>query len=230
MPDYRSFVTVGSRIYVFCGINRTSALTIDCGSHTVQPLPSMPVPMYHATADIIEGRIYVVGKHYCDDFVWKKVMVVFNTETQKWEEPRVIKAGIAAWRGCVVVVGMLYLKDNHNDSFVYEPKENKWERDEMLNLHDWENACVVDDVLYYFDYGVKRIRAYDPKQRCWGVVNGLEDLLAKQKGYLCIDTVGYCGRLVLFFHKGKKEEVRREIWRADISLKIRQRKKRRSKT
>ncbi|CAH2060069.1 unnamed protein product [Thlaspi arvense] len=70
---------VGSRIYVFDGINNnvngtTRALTIDCRYHTVQPLPSMPVPMSYTIADIIDGRIYVIGNRYCDD-VRKKVMV-----------------------------------------------------------------------------------------------------------------------------------------------------------
>ncbi|CAH2060042.1 unnamed protein product [Thlaspi arvense] len=97
LPPGGSFVAVGSRIYVFGGINnvnrKTSALTIDCRSHTVRPLPSVPMIISHTIADMIDGRIYVIGNSYCDDDP-KKVMEVFNTETQKWEEPRVIKADI----------------------------------------------------------------------------------------------------------------------------------------
>ncbi|CAH2060015.1 unnamed protein product [Thlaspi arvense] len=165
-----SLVGVGSTIYVFGRINNLtmSALAIDCISHTSKPLTSIPAPMCNTIADIIDGKIYVIGNNYFDAR-WKKVMVVFNTETQKWEEPRVIKAGIDYNYGCVAMADTLYRRDDDN-SFVYAPKENKWEIDEMLNLKDWENACVVDDVLYYFDCSENNLRKYDPKKRCWGVV------------------------------------------------------------
>ncbi|CAH2060071.1 unnamed protein product [Thlaspi arvense] len=182
VPIYASFVTVGSRIYVFSGIkNHTrSALTIDCGSHTMQPLPSMLVPLSHTIAGIIAGRIYVIGNH--DTHPRKKAMVVFNTKTQKWEEPAMkkidIKLGNTYYYGCVVMAGKMYTMDSDN-SFVYDPKENKWERDGMLNLKELYNGCVIDDVLYYFDCDEKSIKTYDPKKRCWGVVNGLENLLAE---------------------------------------------------
>ncbi|CAH2060086.1 unnamed protein product [Thlaspi arvense] len=59
-------------------------------------------------AVVIGGRIYVIGKSDFDDYVWKKAMVVFNTETQKWEEPGIIKADIELrdtyYHGCVVMV------------------------------------------------------------------------------------------------------------------------------
>ncbi|CAH2060112.1 unnamed protein product [Thlaspi arvense] len=221
MPFYGSYVAVGSRIYVF---DRTEgAFSIDCRSHTVQPLPSMPIPMHRTVADIIDGKIYVIGDSYCDDG-WKKAMVVLNTETQKWEEPAMIKPDIELgetyYYGCVVMAGKMYTRDSDN-SFVYEPKEDKWERDEMLNLKDWEFACSVDDVLYYCDRDEKSLRAYDPKQRCWGVVNGLEDLylLVEIQEWPNIEIVSYSGRLALFFPKSGNS---REIWCAEISLEKRQ--------
>lgn len=46
LPWGGSILAVGSRIYVFGGVKMTSsAFSIDCRSHTVQPLPSMPFPM-----------------------------------------------------------------------------------------------------------------------------------------------------------------------------------------
>ncbi|CAH2060013.1 unnamed protein product [Thlaspi arvense] len=145
---FRSLLAVGSTIYAFCGIDNdkttTSAFAIDCISHTAQPLTSIPAPMCNTIADIIDGKIYVIGNNYFDDR-WKKVMVVFNIETQKWEKPVIIKAGIDYNYGCVVMADTLYRRDDDN-SFVYALKENKWETDEMLNLKEWENACVVDDL------------------------------------------------------------------------------------
>ncbi|CAH2060111.1 unnamed protein product, partial [Thlaspi arvense] len=137
VPLYGSYVAVGSSIYVF---GRTEgAFSIDSTSHTVQPLPSMPIHMHRTVADIIDGRIYVAGNSFHDN-VRKKVMAVFNTETQKWEEPVMIQPDIDTWCGCVVMGDKLYLRNNHKNSFVYEPKEDEWERDEMLNLKKWEHA------------------------------------------------------------------------------------------
>ncbi|CAH2060011.1 unnamed protein product [Thlaspi arvense] len=225
IPYDGSFVAVGSRIYVFGGTNKhnmtTSALTIDCRSHTVQPLPSMPVPLYYATADIINGRIYVVGNR--NYYHREKTMVVFNTETQTWEEPAIIEPDIELDYmdyGCVVMADKLYTRDVHN-SFVYDPKKNKWETDEMLDRKVWNNACVVDDILYYFDCDEKSLREYDPKQRCWGVVKGVEELWAKTRLAWWSKTVSYGGRLALFCNF-KEEERKQEICCAEISLERRQ--------
>ncbi|ESQ51579.1 hypothetical protein EUTSA_v10017591mg [Eutrema salsugineum] len=196
MPYGGSFVAVGSRIYMFGGDQNNMALSIDCRSHTVQTLQSMPVPMSYIIANIIHERIYVIGNNES-----KKVMVVFNTETQTWE-PEVIKIDIDLgdmWPRCVVMAHKLYMRDSHN-SFVYEPKKSKWKRDEMLNSKKWWNACVVDDVLYYYNGVKKEIRAYDPKQRCWRVVKGLEELSKRTYSWLS-STVSYGGKLVLFFRK-----------------------------
>ncbi|CAH2060110.1 unnamed protein product [Thlaspi arvense] len=183
-----SFVAVGSKIYGFGRLSyhkkqrqAAYALSIDCGSHTVQPIPSMRIPLYDTVADIIDGRIYVVGNFGYHHRM--KVMVVFNTETQRWGEPAMIDPGIElgdTWTACVVMAGKMYTRDSNN-SFVYEPKEDEWERDEMLNLKKWVNACVVDDVLYYFDRAENIIKTYDPKQRYWGVVKGVDELLAKTR-------------------------------------------------
>ncbi|CAH2060107.1 unnamed protein product [Thlaspi arvense] len=151
-----SYVAVGSRIYGLGGIHNDdttmNAVTIDCRSHTVQPLTSMLVHMCDPIADIIHGRIYVAGNSFHDN-VRKKVMVVFNTETQKWEEPRIIKVDIELGG----------------------------------HTYKWNDACVVDDVLYYFDLAEKSIRTYDPKQRYWGVLNGVEELLAGTESCSYID-------------------------------------------
>ncbi|ESQ51519.1 hypothetical protein EUTSA_v10017911mg, partial [Eutrema salsugineum] len=199
MPYGGSFVAVGSRIHVFGGFNsKDIALSIDCRSHTVQTLPSMLVAMSDTIANIIDGRICVVG-----NYEWKKMMLVFNTETQIWESELInleIELGYIRSRS-VVMADKIYTRD-YDYSFVYDPKKSKWERDEMLNSKKWKYACVVDDVLYYHDWHENEIRAYDPKQKCWSV------------------TVRYGGKLVLFFNK--VEEKTYEIWCAEISLEGRQ--------
>ncbi|CAF2122198.1 hypothetical protein BRARA_C01533 [Brassica rapa] len=220
MPTYISQTAMGSRIYVFSWSNKHHMITlsIDCGSHTVQPLPDVPVLMSPRMADIIKGRIYVIGY----DNGWERVMVVFNTETQMWE-PRMIrldKEGNKCTDGCAVMGDKMYMR-NLSKTLVYDPKESKWERDEMMNLHKWKNACVVDDVLYFYnscDFYDREggLRAYDQKQRRWRVVKGLEALLPETTSSAWPHVVNYGGKLALFYLK------RNEIWCEEISLETRQ--------
>ncbi|CAA7052190.1 unnamed protein product [Microthlaspi erraticum] len=232
--DKGSFVAVGSMIHVFSGVyqrawtciggvNRyvraSKALSIDCGYHTVQDLPSMPVPMASSVAGVIDGKIYVVG--YTND---NKVMVsVFNTERQVWE-PEMIEPDMELGHGlveCVVMDDKMHVRGCLG-SFVYEPKENKWEKDENLSSNKyWKNACVVGDVLYYYDRVENMLKVYDPKLRNWGVVKGVEELLAEARlstGRAC--AVSYGEKLILFFTK----QVSRikELWCAEITLGERQ--------
>lgn len=99
------------------------------------------------------------------------------------------------------------------DSFVYDPKESKWETDEVLDSKDWENACVVDDVLYFYDYIDDELRAYDPEHKCWGVVKGLDDFLAEMRRVGChlARTVSYAtlANWFCFFIDKKSFVVRR---------------------
>ena len=77
---------MGSKIYIFDSTKddsvTTNVLSFDCRSHTVQPLPSIDVNVYTTVADIINGKIYVLGYHNTNS---EKPMVVLNTETQTWE-------------------------------------------------------------------------------------------------------------------------------------------------
>ncbi|CAN7010979.1 unnamed protein product [Brassica oleracea var. botrytis] len=172
-----TILSVGSSIYVFGG-GRDGFLRIDCGLRTVEHLPNMPLHMSHKIADIIDGRIYVIGNNY-DSMKKKKAMVVFNTEAKMWEPGMILRPNIDLGEtlyGCVAMADKMYTTDK-NKSFVYKPKEGIWETDEMLSSKTWRDACVVDDVLYYYDTDALQLRTYDSKRRCWGVVEGLKNLL-----------------------------------------------------
>ncbi|CAA7058320.1 unnamed protein product [Microthlaspi erraticum] len=158
-----------------------TSLSIDCISHTAQPLPSMPVLMDVTNADMIDGRIYVIGFAYIRDL-------------QSYKE--------------------MYFRDRKK-SFFYEPKGSKWEKEEMVNAKKWENACVVDDVLYYYDNVKNKLRAYDSEKKCWGVVHGVEEFLAKKRVDGWWETVSYGGKLVLFHSEVKHVGV---TYFAEISL------------
>ncbi|KAG2326798.1 hypothetical protein Bca52824_009526 [Brassica carinata] len=221
MPRMGRFVAVGSRIYEF---NRLNSISIDCRSQTVHLLPNMNVTMTSVSvADIIDGNIYVTG--YCNNPL-KQVMTVFNTETQMWEPKKTTPEtmdGYMMWPGdCVVMAGKMYMRDDIN-SFVFDfdPKESKWEANKkMLNMFKWEDACVVDDVLYYYDCGWEVLRAYDPKESSWEVVDGLEELLAEARFSVWSYTGSYGGKLAMFYSKktGRTKAIRCAV----ISLERRQ--------
>ncbi|CAA7057803.1 unnamed protein product [Microthlaspi erraticum] len=150
-------------------------------SHTLRPIPNMPKLEYRNVSGMIDGKIYVIRDCLCDKVSgsggeWPKRVMVLDTETHMWE-PVMTKPDVElGWTFNVVVMeDKIYIKDNKN-SFVYEPRQNKWELDKMLDSKYWENACVFDDILYYHDSKENKLRAYDPKQRRWSVVQGLEDL------------------------------------------------------
>uniref|UniRef100_A0A0D3BS40 F-box domain-containing protein n=2 Tax=Brassica TaxID=3705 RepID=A0A0D3BS40_BRAOL len=132
MPSKGGFVAVGSRIYVFGRFNSVpqNAISIDCRYQTVHPLPSMNVTMSVSVADIIDGKIYVTG--YCNNPT-KMVMTVFNTETEMWEPKKTTPETMSGYlwaRECVVMAGKMYMRDP-SYSFVYDPKERKWETDKI---------------------------------------------------------------------------------------------------
>ncbi|XP_010441689.1 PREDICTED: F-box/kelch-repeat protein At4g38940-like [Camelina sativa] len=208
MPAHGNFVAVGSKIYVLGGVydsNATSSvLIIDCASHTVQPLDDtvagIPKPMDDTVAGTINGKIYVIG----------------------------VKIG-QLWSGCVVMEGKIYMRDSLN-SFVYEPQERKWEMEEMLNSKKWEYACVVDDMLYYYDCRKNKLRVYDTKHKCWGVVRGVErtsgepepSRLSLPKSLWWSYTMSCGEKLVVFLPKEKDRTKTTGIWCAEIALERRQ--------
>ncbi|KAL0692923.1 hypothetical protein Bca4012_060103 [Brassica carinata] len=212
-------VAVGSSIYVFGGMDHqnmtTNALSINCRSHTAEPLPRIPVPMYSRISCIIDEKIYVIG--YCPPCP-EKPMMVFNIKTKTWEhvmiKPEMMTALPLSYAS-VVMADKVYAKNCYN-SYVYDPKESKWQRQYKLNSKYWENACVVDDVLYYHDRAENTLRAYDPNHKCWGVVEGLKELLAETRCSQWSYSVSYGGNMALLFCR------RCEIWCAEISLERRQ--------
>ncbi|CDY41928.1 BnaC05g46760D [Brassica napus] len=94
--------------------------------------------------------------------------------------------------------------------------------DEVLSSKAWKGACVVDNVLYYHDCPGKVLMAYDPKQMCWSVVNGLEEFLAVETAHSIWSAAVSYGekKLALFFLK--KHDGKNVICCAEIALERRQ--------
>lgn len=221
-------MAVGSKIYVFGVINdnydnmTSTAYSIDCRSHTVQPLPSMPhLFRFETVADIIDDKIYVIGRNYLKEIT--VVVVVFNTKTQMWEPgmtilDKPVGSVIGIRYGCVVMANKIYGMD-----FVYDPNETKWETpDETLSSKKWYHACFIDDVMYYYDLVENKLIAYDSKKRCWKAVEGLEELLAVIRVRKLFKTLRYGERLLFLFSIEETIGVAEEICCAEISMERRQ--------
>ncbi|CAH8330036.1 unnamed protein product [Eruca vesicaria subsp. sativa] len=245
-----SLVAVGSKIYVFgSGIAKTSAYCIDCRSHTVEPLPSMPVPISYIMADIIDEKIYVMG---CLDEFENYVLIFFNTKTHMWE-PEILKPDMEVpgerhqtfcgnyVHQCMVLADKMYLGLSPTRfSLVDDPAENIWREDDMDIMRSIKRAtaCVIDDMIYYYPrydqddddiLVAKYILTYDPKRRCWGVVKDLRKLFSKMKKFWCVHTVNYGGKLAFFYCKevknyrrGRDVESKGETWCVEISVERRQ--------
>ncbi|CAA7041176.1 unnamed protein product [Microthlaspi erraticum] len=225
------FVASGSKIYGFgddIAYSRT-AVSMECAYHTVKTLPSMPY-MFSRAASYIDGKVYVTGNLGYDRE--EVSVVVFDTEKQMWEG-EVIKPEIKIGnmiRCSLVMDDKIYIADYFRSVF-YDTKERTWGRDTMLDSKKWmfADACVLDDVLYYYSRDENCLRRYDPKKRCWGVVNGLDDLLATTRGSWAmsrssmktVETVSYNGKLALFFLR-RTGRGDKGIWCAEISLETRQ--------
>ncbi|CAH8388520.1 unnamed protein product [Eruca vesicaria subsp. sativa] len=104
------------------------------------------------------------------------------------------------------------VRDDYN-SYSYDPKASKWELKELFYAKKWEQGCVVDNVLYYYDVDKNKLRAYDPKKRWWTVVNGVEELLSKTNGSWDTYTVSYDEKLALFLQDRKIFGVWRLLWK-----------------
>ncbi|CAA7020653.1 unnamed protein product [Microthlaspi erraticum] len=220
MPLQGSYVAVGSSIFVMGGYQnwqiQSSVSLIDCRSHTAQPLADMPKAVAGSVTEVIDGKIYVIGGS--DTLSPMKSpsrsMMVFDTQTETWDlRARPDWEQGKKWLSSVAMGGKIYMRSYYN-SFVYDLDEDNCERDEVLHSKEWSNSCVVEDVMYYYDFRGKCLRAYDPKQRSWGVVKGLDGLLPEACKWST--TASYNGgKLALFLQ-------RTEIWCAEIAVERRQ--------
>lgn len=209
MSLHASLAVVGSKIFAMGGYGsdyESSVFLIDCSSNTCHLSNNMPRSMYRACSDVVDGKIYVVDEGR---------IMVFDTVTKMWEEVGTtpdMEMGKSCIR-CVALSGKIYIKTNKN-SFIYEPKEGKWEMDEILNSNYWNHACVIDDVLYYYEKFDNKVRAYDSKEKSWKIVKGVEGMLHGNWSWSCMTS--HCGKLVLFLQKNARLDEKKEIWGAEI--------------
>jgi len=114
--------------------------------------PSLPVPLHHVAAVVINDTIYVVGG-YTDDWKSMKTVYALDLKTNQWVE----KAPMPTARGALevgVIDGKIYAIGGKADKVLgtlemYDPITNTWETlAPMPTSRDHLSAGVVNNKLY----------------------------------------------------------------------------------
>ncbi|VVB13009.1 unnamed protein product [Arabis nemorensis] len=195
-------VSIDSEIYVIGGFLKGKrsrrVLVLDCQSHQWIRLPKMRVPREKAAANVIDGKIFVIGG--CRSNKSKDWGEVYDIKTQTWEplspETPDLTAQKSVVPGRLVMGGKVYVMNG-------------------LKLNFRESVCLVGidkNVLcqIFVRNGKLLWRDANEEVECWTKVWGLEEL---SSNYL-VSVVNLCGggRVMVWWKKHLK------IWCAEISF------------
>lgn len=221
IPTGGSYVAVDSKIFVIGGPQNenlspaANALFIDCRFHTAQHLPCMPSEIASSVFKTIDEKIYIGECEITSPPIqWGFIKVDAESGTRLIMKPDLI---VCKWVcNSVVAPDKVYFKTLKN-CFVYDPDEDKWDKDEILNSKTWandDNKCVIEGIpsCYYLRLlGI--LLVYDPKEIVWKVVKGVgiltEDAVLSR-------TMIYGGKVVVLLQKQVNDK--NEIWCAEIKV------------
>ncbi|XP_062098022.1 F-box/kelch-repeat protein SKIP6-like [Humulus lupulus] len=223
-----AYATLGPKIYVLGGsINdapTSHVWVLDCRFHTWEPGPSMRVGREFAAAGVVEGKIYVMGGCLVDSWAraahWAEV---FDPVVGRWEAVQSPIEVRDKWMHASAVVGGRIYAMADRGGVVYNPMRKEWERVSGDLDMGWRGrACVVDRVLYSYDY-LGKIRGFDVGNGEWNELKGVDKGLPK---FLCGATMANVGgRLVVVWEEkgntNENENVRgreMDIWCAEIEV------------
>ncbi|XP_020879255.1 putative F-box/kelch-repeat protein At3g46050, partial [Arabidopsis lyrata subsp. lyrata] len=213
-------VSTGSEIYIiggyFEGKRSTRVLVLDCPSHQLRRLPNMRLSRESAAADVIDGRIYVIGGPWSDNIEdWGEA---YDPKTQTWEPLLPTTLDLTTQKsvvpGRLVMGGKVYIYDDIG----YMPE---------LRLEE-NNVCLVeiDNMMCQVSVCKGVLPWYDLK---WSWVRGLEGLLNSHFPCYLVSVANYdrgsrvtvWWESVVFGLLGLNywtKECKKEIWCAEISL------------
>ncbi|ESQ43448.1 hypothetical protein EUTSA_v10015277mg [Eutrema salsugineum] len=237
MPWGSAVVTIGHEMYVIggcVGLTRTNVVfVIDCRFHTYRFLPSMRVARCGAAAGVFNGKIFIVGGCEMRAMDW---METFDIKGNFWIRGR-WTTGIPPYVSSKFVTYAVMEKKiyilGERMCYTYTPGEQGGLLEyvmpgEFMSFFWQESSCVIDGLLFSTNpqrgLGASPIIIYDPKQKIWRPLTGLQGfpaniLLHSSK------MANFGGKLVIlgpdeywyFLNKGK-----REIWCVEIALERRQ--------
>ncbi|CAL9227313.1 unnamed protein product [Arabidopsis halleri] len=230
LPYSNSAVSIGSKIYgehMSDYFGPSSAIWIyDCQTRTWGDVPNMKMKRKHASACVLDDKIYVMGGCDSGGINWFEM---FDIKTQTWrtlpENPDVkVRMGDNV-RKIDVVQGNIYVKTGAEvKDWIYDVKEGKWSvAEEHLSLL-WSNSwCVIDNVMYC--YSCSRYKWYDLEGRMWRDVKGLERLnryrsASNDFGNCMVELVNYGGKLAILWDRFERpgRSQNKNIWCAMVVL------------
>ncbi|KAG7549304.1 F-box domain [Arabidopsis thaliana x Arabidopsis arenosa] len=192
-------VSTGSEIYIiggyFEGKRSTRVLVLDCRSHQLRRLPNMRLARESAAADVIDGRIYVIGGSWSDNI-------------DDWGESVV--------PGRLVMGGKVYIYDDIGYMPELRLDENNVCLVEIDNMMCQVSVCK--GILLWYDLKWSWVRGLEGQLNshfpCYLVSVANYD--RGRRVTVWWESVVF-GRLGLNWTK----ECKKEIWCAEISLEIR---------
>lgn len=186
----------------------------DCRLNKWEMGPSMIVGREYAVAEVVDGRIYVLGGCLVDTTEWAEV---FDPEIGEWETVMSPIEVRDKWvHGSVVMEARILFVTGSGlgGGFIFDPKEMTWEVFPIELKSRWSGrAAVVQEVLYCFDYHLGKVRGYDAESDVWKEVKGIEEIMPKLLFGVEMASMG--GSLVLVWEEkgngGEKEVSCAEI-------------------
>lgn len=175
----------------------------------------MRVGREFAAAGVVDGKIYVVGGCIAD--TWAKATnwaEVFDLAIGRWDTvPSPVEVREKWMHASAVVDGKVYAMADRG-GVAYDTRDRVWESvGSELDLGWRGRACVVDGVLYCYDY-LGNIKGFDMGKGVWKELRGLEKDLPR---FLCGATmVDFGGKLLVVWEEGSGKEMR--IWCAEIEV------------
>lgn len=220
-PESSSFVAVDGGIYVLGGLINcrlsSDVWFLDCFSHTWNRVPSMRRPRVYASANLVDGKIYVCGgcREEADSTNWAEV---FDLKTQTWGTWFLPKIKSRIWHSVVIEEEKrVYGVDVEGDSFHLLPSKRMffWRPDLRRdffsrNKDDW---CAIGKLLFCrAPFGT--ILWCDPNELRWKQVKGLEEHCDNID--ICRLCTNSAGNIVIFWISS----LVRQTWlcSAEISL------------
>ncbi|CAH8269852.1 unnamed protein product [Arabidopsis lyrata] len=219
-PKYPTILAIGAEIYIIGGfLKRTRSkrvLILDCLSHQWRRLPKMRLSRASAAADVIDGKIYVIGGTRSKNIEnWGEV---FDPKTQTWEPilPTTLDLTVqkSVVPGRLVMGGKVYAMD---DLF-------------QLRLLNDVFLVEIENVLCQISLAYGYLLWRDPKADGseWSDVLGLTlEELSPYQPY-CVENSGGERRVKVWWEsvvnrrqgrrRRRTNEFNTEIWCAEVSF------------
>ncbi|KAL1360611.1 hypothetical protein AAHE18_04G189700 [Arachis hypogaea] len=216
-----AYAVLGSTIYVIGGsindVPSSHIWLLDCRFHRWRRGPSMRVGREFAATGVVDEKIYVIGSCVADNWArsanWAEVL---DPASEKWERVASPAEVREKWmHASTVVDGKVYAMADRGD-ITLDPRCGAWESvGTELDLGWRGRACVVDDILYCYDY-LGKIKGFDVKSGVWKELKGLHKGLPQ---FLCGATMADLGgKLVVVWECGGGNGKDMDIWCAEIQV------------